>query len=89
MIKSRAPKRLWDDCLLIVYYIRSSTVHGTYTLNGDVSKAKMSGETSVISQFCEFEWFEWVMFQDKIAQYPDDHFKWVGTWGQALMLVKP
>ena len=27
-----------------------------------------------ISQFCEFEWFEWVMFWDKTALYSDDHF---------------
>ena len=26
-------------------------------------------------QFNEFQWFEWVMFWDEIAPYPDDHFK--------------
>ena len=24
---------------------------------------------------CEFEWFKWVMFSDKMAPYPDDHYK--------------
>ena len=28
-----------------------------------------------ISQICDFEWFKWVIFQDKIAPYLDDHFK--------------
>ena len=27
---------------------------------------------AINSQFCEFEWFEWV-FQDEIAAYPNDH----------------
>ena len=35
----------------------------------------MSGETSDMSQFCESEWFEWVMLEDKIAQFPNDQFK--------------
>ena len=35
----------------------------------------MSGEISNTRQFCEFEWFEWVMFQDKMALYPDPHFR--------------
>ena len=35
----------------------------------------MSSETSDISQFCELEWFEWVMFQDKTALLPGDVLK--------------
>ena len=35
----------------------------------------MSGEMSNMSQFCEFEWFEWVMFWDETAPYPSDHFR--------------
>ena len=34
----------------------------------------MSGKTSHISQFCEFEWFEWIIFQDKTGSYPNDYF---------------
>ena len=28
-----------------------------------------------ISQFCELEWFKWVMFQDETAPFPDDVLK--------------
>ena len=35
----------------------------------------MSGKTSDISQFCKLEWFEWVMFWDKTALFPDDMLK--------------
>ena len=41
MIKSRAPKRLWDDCL-DESYIRSNTVHGIDKLDGEVPKTIMS-----------------------------------------------
>ena len=32
----------------------------------------MSGKTLDISQFCELDWFQWVMFQDKTAALHDD-----------------
>ena len=35
----------------------------------------MSGETSDISQCCDFEWFEWVVLQEKTAPYPDNYFR--------------
>ena len=28
-----------------------------------------------ISQFCEFEWFECVIFHNETAAYPNDHFR--------------
>ena len=75
LIKSGTPKRLWDDCLKLESYIRSNTAHGIYKLDGEVPETIMSRDTSKISQFCEFEWFEWVMFSDKMATYPNYHFK--------------
>ena len=35
----------------------------------------MSGKTSDISEFCELEWFEWVMLHHEIAPFPDDVLK--------------
>ena len=55
--------------------MRSNTARGIYKLDGKVPKSVMSGETSNTSQFCDFEWFEWVMFQDEMALYLDDYFK--------------
>ena len=62
LLKSRAPKPLWDDCLDLEAYVRSNTAHEIYKLDGEVSKTVMSDETSDISQFFELERFEWVMF---------------------------
>ena len=52
-------------------YIRSNTAHKIYILDRKILETVMSGETSDISQFCELEWFELVMFCDKTAPLPD------------------
>ena len=62
LLQSRASKCSWYDCLELEAYIRSNTTHEIYELDGEVPKRVMSGETLDISQFCELEWFEWVMF---------------------------
>eukprot|EP00804_Cyclotella_cryptica_P009101 CCRYP_003177-RA/>CCRYP_003177-RA protein AED:0.23 eAED:0.23 QI:0/0/0/1/1/1/2/0/629 len=72
MIKSGSPKRLWDDCLVLESYIQSNTAHDIFMLSGEVPETIMSGETSDISQFCEFEWYERVKFRDDAIQFPDD-----------------
>eukprot|EP00804_Cyclotella_cryptica_P016777 CCRYP_002064-RA/>CCRYP_002064-RA protein AED:0.32 eAED:0.33 QI:0/0/0/1/1/1/2/0/448 len=72
MIKSGSPKKLWDDCLVLESYIRSNTAHDIYMLHGEGPGTIMSGETSDISQFCEFEWYEWVKFRDSAVQFPED-----------------
>ena len=36
MVRSRAPKKLWDDCLEREAYVRSMTAHEIYRLNGQV-----------------------------------------------------
>ena len=51
MIKSRAPKRLWDDCLELESYIRLNTAHGISKLDGKVPETIMPVEMSNISQF--------------------------------------
>ena len=57
MIKFRAPKRLWKDCLE-EYYIKTNTAHGMYKLDWGVHETVMTGEIFNISQFCEFEWLD-------------------------------
>ena len=46
----------------------------------------MSGETSCISQFWALEQFEWVMFQDETAPFPDDMLKLGLYLGQSIDL---
>ncbi len=32
----------------------------------------MTGQTPDISNMCEYEWFQWVMYYDPPRPYPDD-----------------
>jgi hypothetical protein len=72
MVRSGAPKRLWDDCLEREAYVRSMTAHDIYKLNEQVPETIVSGETADISPFALFAWYEWVMFRDTSVSYPDD-----------------
>ena len=65
-IKSRAPKRLWNDWLELESYIRSNTAHGIFKPDREVSKTV---------PICEFEWFGCLMFWDEMEPYLDDCFK--------------
>ena len=75
LITFGAPERLCDNCFELLSYIRSNTAHNIFKMDGEVLETIFSWETSDISQFCEFEWFEWVLFQDEMAPNLDDHFK--------------
>jgi hypothetical protein len=72
MAKSKAPKRLWDDCLELEALVRSNTAHDIFELKGEVPETIVSGETSDISQFCEFYWYQWVKFRDTSVSFPGD-----------------
>ena len=55
-------RHLWDNYLELEAYIRSTTANEIYKLDRKVPKTVMSDKTSDISQFCELEWFKWVVF---------------------------
>ena len=59
--------------------IWSSTASNIFELEGEVPKVVMNGETTNITQLCEFGWYDWVFIHDNAVTYPDD--KWVhGQW---------
>ena len=70
-LRTQSPKKLWDHCLELEAYIRSCTAHDLYKLQDEVPETLMKGSTAVISQFCSFDWFEWVMFLDDEG-FPED-----------------
>ena len=90
MIRTSSPKVLWDDCLELEAEIWSSTASNIFELEGEVLKTAMNGETTNITQLCEFGWYDWVYFCDNAVTYPDDKWVWsmVGTkywgWSHAL-----
>ena len=54
---------------------------------GSPWKRNMSDETLNISQFSEFEWFEWVIFWDETAPNPNDHFRLGRYLGPSIVLI--
>ena len=69
MIKSTPHNRLWDDCLEFESYTQSNSIHCICKLDEEVPITLMSKKTSYMSQFCELEWFKWVISWDEIAPY--------------------
>jgi hypothetical protein len=54
MIKTGAPKRLWDHCIELEGLICSHTANGIYATGGEVPETIMKKGTADISQICEF-----------------------------------
>jgi hypothetical protein len=67
MVRLKAPKRLWDDCLEQKAYVRSHIAHEIHRLDGQVPETLVSGETADISPLAAFKWYEWVLFQDQLC----------------------
>ena len=69
-MKTGTPKRLWDDCIDFMVYIRSNTANNHEDLKGKTPETFVSSETADISEFVEFGWYDWVMFRYTTVSYP-------------------
>ena len=74
MLRSKAPRKLWDHCLMLEATIRAHTAHDIFELNGEVPETLVSGQTPDISPFAQHEWYEWVKFRDTKAPFPDNKY---------------
>ena len=72
--KSKCPKVLWDDCIERQCYIRSFTAHDNHVLKGETPETMINGETPDISEFAEYQWYEWVKFRDAQVAFPGENF---------------
>ena len=79
MTRMKSPKPLWDHCLELQAHKRSNTCHDIYELDGEVPETIVSGQTSDISPFIEYEWYEWCMFYDSSVSFPKDK-EVLGRW---------
>ena len=68
----KSPKVLWEDFLELGAYIRSNTALDILDLDRMTPETKISGETSNITTFCEFGWYQWVYFRDTSVTFPGD-----------------
>jgi hypothetical protein len=76
MMKTRCPKRLWDDCLELMADINSHSVQDNHGLDGQTPQAIITGETPDISRFAEFSFYQWVKWFDQEAAMPEDQEKY-------------
>ena len=72
MSKMKSPKVLWDDCLEFEAYIRSNRTLDIFDMDGMTPETNMSEETSDITIFCEFRWYQWVYFRDTCVIFHGD-----------------
>jgi hypothetical protein len=71
MVRSGAPKWLWDDCLLREAFVRSSIALDIFYLEGKAPYKIVKGQTSDISLLAEYAWYEWVKLRDTGHSFPD------------------
>jgi hypothetical protein len=73
MIKTGAPKHLWDHCIELEGLICSHTANDIYATGGEVPETIMKGGTADISKICKFAWYDWVMFCNTVntIAFPD------------------
>ena len=75
MIRKRIPKRLWDYGLIWESEIMSCIAVGT---NGHTGFEQVTGETPDISEWLNFDFYDWVWFWDKPGE-PNENPK-IGCW---------
>jgi hypothetical protein len=81
-LRSRSLKRLWDYCGEWVAAIRRLTAHGISGLHDRVPSEAIEGNTPDISEYAQFDWYEYVWYLDPAVQFPEDAKKlghWIGV----------
>ena len=79
MTTSKAPTKLWDHCLELESYLHSHTALTSYELHGQVPETIVSGQTADISPFAEHGWYDWVIWYDANATFPEPKEQ-LGRW---------
>jgi hypothetical protein len=51
--------------------IWSHTALDLFELQGQVPETIVSGQTADISPFIEYLWFDWIIYYDRVASFPD------------------
>lgn len=82
MTRSRTPKRLWDYCGEWVAATRRLTAHDIPSLDGRVPTEIVDGNTPDISEYVQFDWYQYVWYHDPAVQFPNDSkrlARWIGV----------
>jgi hypothetical protein len=82
MLRTRTPKRLWDYCGEWVAAVRRLTAHDLPGLDGRVPDEVVTGHTPDISDYAQFDWYQYVWCHDPAVQFPGDArrlARWIGV----------
>jgi hypothetical protein len=77
--RARSPRRLWDYCGEWVAATRRLTAHDIPGLDGRVPDEIVEGNTPDISEYAQFDWYEYVWYLDPAVQFPQDARR-LGRW---------
>ena len=64
MIKSKILNKIWDYFLELEACICSCTVNDIYLYDNECPGTILKGSQADIIKICEFEWYDWIMFND-------------------------
>ena len=88
LVRAGAPKPFWADAIKLEAYVCSNTAHDIFILQGEVPEMVMLGETSDVSQFCDFAFYDWIMLRDQPVAFPDDNLV-LGRYLRPVINVGP
>jgi hypothetical protein len=90
MLKTRAPKRLWDYCTTYQCELRNIIAHPQFNLQGRTPYEVVTGRTPDISEYLDFAWYDTIWYYEQDTAFPESGRK-MGKWlgvahrvGQAL-----
>ena len=78
MRRTNTPVVLWDYCVEYNSDLRSMTATNSIDLAGRTPHEKIMGYTPDISELVEFEWYQWIWYNDPVSQDRTRLGRWLG-----------
>ena len=72
MCKSNSPLCFWDYCVERRARINNLTAKNAFRLHGSTPYTLTTGDEGVISNLCQYGWYEWCYFRDQTAASPNN-----------------
>ena len=69
MNNSACHARIWDYCAELQSKIRFHMAHDIHTLNVQVPKNVVTGNTADTSELVEFGWYQWIYYRDATTSF--------------------
>ena len=79
MIRQRVPKEIWDYGIRWVSETMSLTYSSAGSLEGSIPLTAVTGETSDISEYLDFGFYDRIWFKDNAGLSPFEPGRWLGV----------